>query len=128
MRNIKGWWVGLPEKEYQGVVGYLRKQVAFCPRQKLRQAPSSLPASLPPFPVTQSVVLKREEGVEEDGKLVEELRLRDWPLHFRGFDGITARLCGFELEKLSSLSGLLCSPSFDTFILSNENKYQHIEI
>ena len=95
----------------------------------MRQAPSSLPASLPPFPVTQSVVLKREEeGVEEDGKLVEELRLRDWPLHFRGFDGITARLCGLELEKLSSLSGLLCSPSFDTFILSNENKYQHIEI
>ena len=65
---------------------------------------------------TQSVaVLIRESGVEVEGKLeVLELRLSASLLHFRGFDGTMARLCGFEFEKLSTLSGLLCNPSFDT--------------
>ena len=79
-------------------------------------------ASLPPsvtnssvLAVTQSVVLIRESGVEVEGMLeVLELRLSASLLHFRGFDGTMARLCGFEFEKLSTLSGLLCNPSFDT--------------
>ena len=45
---------------------------------------------------------------------VVEMRLSTWPVHLRAFDGMMVRLCGFELEKLSSLSGLLCNPSFDT--------------
>ena len=65
--------------------------------------------------VTQLVVLIRETGVEVEGMLeVRELRLSASLLHFRGFDGTMARLCGFEFEKLSTLSGLLCNPSFDT--------------
>ena len=79
-------------------------------------------ASLPPsvtnssvLAVTQSVVFIRESGVEVEGMLeVLELRLSASLLHFRGFDGTMARLCGFEFEKLSTLSGLLCNPSFDT--------------
>ena len=64
---------------------------------------------------TQSVVLIRETGVEVEGKLeVLELRLSASLPHFRDFDGTMARLCGFEFEKLSTLSGLLCNPSFDT--------------
>ena len=104
---------------WRGLNSDLRKQEAFWPRQKLWQAPSSLPPSCTPSSIsaaTRAVVPKREEGVEEDeGRLdVGEVRLSAWLLHFRGFGGTMARLCGFELEKLLSLSGLLCSPSFVT--------------
>ena len=104
---------------WRGLNGDLRKQEAFWPRQKLWQAPSSLPPSCTPSSIsaaTRAVVPKREEGVEEgEGRLdMGEVRLSAWLLHFRGFGGTMARLCGFELEKLLSLSGLLCSPSFVT--------------
>lgn len=45
---------------------------------------------------------------------VVEMRLSAWPVHLRAFDGMMVRLCGFELEKLQSLSGRLCNPSFGT--------------
>ena len=77
---------------------------------------ASPPSSVTPSSIlagTQSVVLILEEELEV-GEVVVELRLSASLLHFRGFDGTMARLCGFQLEKLSSLSGLLCDPSFDT--------------
>ena len=39
------------------------------------------------------------------------VRRRALLLHLRGFAGMMARLCGFELEKLRILSGIFCNPS-----------------